>query len=245
MGLGADSCGYLKWAQTGGLGWEPGEHGSSAHRASPYATIRNFNVAPAISGAALSGTNLDSSKTRWLLKLLNLGWEYIIPSPADGHRAVRLSDGGHSENLGAYALLRRKCRTILVVDAEHDPNYGFGAYRTLKDAAGRELRTDIRIPELDGVLDGSRKFDPRRPVHEGTVTFLDDDDRGRIFYLKLSMHRDLLGEHSQVINAYSIRHSSFPQEPTSDQYFQPAQFTAYRALGYAIADPIAAGLADC
>ena len=62
---------------------------------SPYATIRCFNLAPAVSGAALSGTNIEERRTRLLLKLLYMGLEYVAPSPADLKRVVRLSAGGH------------------------------------------------------------------------------------------------------------------------------------------------------
>jgi len=245
MGLGSDSCGYLGWADTEGLGWEPGAQvdngwmfrgldGDPQNQLSPYAIVRNFNVAPAISGAALSGTNIEQLKTRWLLQFLNMGLEYVVPSPMDRSQAVRLSDGGHSENLGAYALLRRRCRTILVVDAEYDPTYGFGAYRNLKKAARDELGITINIPGLEKILNGTAKFEARVPILEGTTRF-DEQHQGKIYYMKLSMHTDLLGDRVEIIESYWKKHHEFPQEPTSDQYFQPSQFKAYRALGYTIA----------
>lgn len=250
MGLGSNSCGYLEWENTEGFGWEPGapvesrwisrafRRAAARERAagavSPFATIRNVNVAPAVSGAALSGTNIEGKKLRWLLQLFNLGLEYVVPSPADNYRAVRLSDGGHSENLGAYALLRRRCRTIVIVDAEHDPSYEFGAYRTLKQAAEQELGIKIDIPGLDDILKKTAEFNAETPIHKGTTTF-DDDYQGKIYYVKLSKHAALLGDQAAIINAYAEQHHRFPQEPTSDQYFEAAQFAAYRALGYAIA----------
>ncbi|MDH3704360.1 MAG: patatin-like phospholipase family protein [Alphaproteobacteria bacterium] len=258
MGLGSNSCGYLAWDNTEGLGWEPSapvepgwmfrafrraanrERPTSA--VSPFATIRNVNVAPAVSGAALSGTNIEGTRIRWLLQLFNLGLEYVVPSPADNYRAVRLSDGGHSENLGAFALLRRRCSTIIVVDAEHDPSYQFGAYRTLKQAAKRELGIKIEVPGLDGILDKSAEFKADTPIHEGTTTF-DDNHRGKIYYLKLSKHAALLGDQAPIIDAYAEHHHRFPQEPTSDQYFEAPQFEAYRALGCAIARTLPADVA--
>src|SRR5262249_28732324 len=62
IGFGSDSCGYLAWNETEGLGWEPGDQAQDGwmwrefidrRGSSPYATIRNFNTAPAISGAAI------------------------------------------------------------------------------------------------------------------------------------------------------------------------------------------------
>ena len=47
---------------------------------------------------------------------------------------IRLTDAGHSENLGMYSLVRRLCRRIIVVDATFDPNYEFEDYFNLKNA---------------------------------------------------------------------------------------------------------------
>lgn len=48
-------------------------------------------------------------------------------------KTLRLSDGGHSENLAALALLRRGVKNIIIIDAEQDPTYEFDAYRKLKE----------------------------------------------------------------------------------------------------------------
>ena len=50
----------------------------------------------------------------WLIREV-LG---VFPS---ARRFVYVSDGGHLDNLGLLELLRRRCRTILVVDASGDP----------------------------------------------------------------------------------------------------------------------------
>ncbi|UGY16817.1 hypothetical protein HAP48_0004600 [Bradyrhizobium septentrionale] len=38
---------------------------------------------------------------------------------------VYLSDGGHFENLGAYEMIRRRCKFILISDAACDPDFGY------------------------------------------------------------------------------------------------------------------------
>jgi hypothetical protein len=104
-----------------------------------------------------------------------------------------LNDGGFAENLGAFSLIKRLCRNILIVDAEYDPNYQFGAYVKLKKAVKRELGADLTISALDSLLDwekinqvtgedyahyceekGCRKtnlhFDSGHPVMEGSIT---------------------------------------------------------------------------
>ena len=67
---------------------------------------------------------------------------------AEGIR-IHLADGGHAENLGAFALVRRLCRTIVIVDAEHDPEYAFNSYFKLKDALRAEFGVDLSVPALD------------------------------------------------------------------------------------------------
>jgi hypothetical protein len=232
MGFGSDSCGYLTWEDTEKLGWEPGarlERGWFWNPASPYATIRNFNIAPAISGAAVDAPNIEEWKLRWLLRLLNLGLAYVVPNPKDPRHLVRLSDGGHSENLGAYALLRRRCRTILIVDAEHDPAYSFGAYQKIKQAASDDLGVELNVPCIEKILSRKGAFSADTPIMEGTTS------NGKLFYLKLSMHEALLGDQTAIVKSYAEMHKTFPQESTVNQYFGPDRFGAYRALGYAIA----------
>src|SRR5262249_37728565 len=38
---------------------------------------------------------------------------------------VYLSDGGHFDNLGIYEMIRRRCRYMLVVDADEDEKFAF------------------------------------------------------------------------------------------------------------------------
>lgn len=71
-----------------------------------------------------------------------------------------LSDGGHSENLAAFPLVRRVCENIILVDAEYDPNYTFEAYFKLKEALGRELSV-------------ATKLDPQ-PAHLNLAGSVDD-----------------------------------------------------------------------
>jgi Patatin-like phospholipase len=237
MGFGSDSCGYLAWEDTDNQGWEPGTPVDRGWAwkdvtASPYATIRNFNVASAISGASFDASNTENWKLQWLVRLANIGLAYVVPNPANPRRVVRLSDGGHSENLGLYALLRRRCRTILIVDAEYDPAYRFGAYRKIKKAASNELHIELNVPSVEKILGGANTFNPNAPIMEGTTSLAPDS---KVFYLKLSMHDALLGDQATFIKPYAETHETFPQETTVDQYFDPDRFIAYRALGYAIA----------
>ncbi len=141
-----------------------------------------FARAVSISGAALDGTKMisgSSQRTLWSLLNQDLGYymrnpslsrdvealHRILPFPLyyfhhyprhlDG-TDIYLSDGGHAENLGAYALVRRLCAEILVVDAEHDPTYEFEAYHVLKRALRRDMNVELRVKYVDGIAQDER-----------------------------------------------------------------------------------------
>ncbi len=61
-------------------------------------------------------------------------------------KSVYLTDGGHIENLGIYELLRRRCRVIIAVDAEADPQMAFGSFNMLERYALIDLGIRIDLP---------------------------------------------------------------------------------------------------
>jgi hypothetical protein len=237
IGFGSDSCGYLTWEQADAMSWLEESSAETineirneyyGHRYFPYGLLHNANTASAISGAALSGTNIDRGSIRRTLRVSNLGLEYAFCSPLEQRRQIYLSDGGHSENLGAYALLRRRCRTIVIVDAEHDPDFAFKSYGDLQDAVATELGLTLEVPAID-----EGRFSSASPVSHGHVV-KNGQTYADLVYIKLSIDRDLLGDQREHVEPYASKHTRFPHERTTDQYFQPEQFRAYRALGYAV-----------
>lgn len=61
-----------------------------------------------------------------------------------------LSDGGHSENLAALALIRRGIKNVIIVDAEQDANYDFIAYKNLKKLLKqKEIDITLEVKEID------------------------------------------------------------------------------------------------
>lgn len=151
----------------------------------------------------------------------------------DDSRYVYLSDGGHFENLGLYEMIRRRCRRIVVVDAAHDPDY---AYEDLANCI-RKVRIDLGISiHFDlGLPTPASCRGNRSPFAVGRIGYLEADGEpakdGVIVYLKPVLCGD---EPADVIDyaASSRRGTSlFPQQPTSDQFFDEAQFESYRILG--------------
>jgi hypothetical protein len=55
-----------------------------------------------------------------------------------------------------------------------------------------------------------------------------DNDKGTLIYLKTTFFREL----SADLYGYKKDHPQFPDEPTSDQFFDENQFEAYRELGF-------------
>jgi hypothetical protein len=216
----------------------------------------DLGTALAISGAAAS-PNMGVATFKplvFVLTLLNIRLGYWLPNPAqlaswrrrflptpwlllresvsavdDRGPYVNVSDGGHLENLGAYELLRRRCKLIVAVDAEADPDLFFGALVKLI----RYARIDLGI-EIEIDLGALRPAETGRSTHQWAIGRIryGDGEEGRLLYLKSTLVSDLA---SEDIRDYLDHQPAFPHQPTSDQFFHEAQFEAYRSLGYQIA----------
>ncbi len=160
------------------------------------------------------------------------GWCYFreLASALHEHgRHVYLSDGGHLENTGAYELLRRRCRYIIVCDAEEDPTMGFGGLAALIRFARLDLGVEIDI-SLDDLAPDERGASRRHAVL-GSIRYPERDgmfqEVGQLVYIKSSR----TGDEHPVIGQYRAANPLFPHESTANQAFGEAQFEAYRALG--------------
>lgn len=149
---------------------------------------------------------------------------------------VNVSDGGHTgDNVALLPLLQRRCKVIVVCDAEADGDLTFGSFNNAVRMAFTEenIRIDIdlqRVMDRDempagfqasnaNVVTGTIHY-PKTPQHEATT--------GRLVYIKASIPRCGIPVH--VAN-YAKAHASFPHQTTADQFFDDEQFEAYRALG--------------
>jgi hypothetical protein len=142
---------------------------------------------------------------------------------------VNLSDGGHFDNMGLYELVRRRCKYVVVCDAEEDGGYTFEGIAN----AIRKCRVDFGVvitlqtngirPETTG---GSM-------VHAavGTISYPGVEECGRLIYIKASV----TGDEPIDVLEYKARFPVFPHESTADQSFDESQFESYRALGLHIA----------
>ncbi len=154
---------------------------------------------------------------------------------------VYLTDGGHIENLGLYELLKRRCRLIIAVDSEADPNMLFGSFIKLQRHARIDLGTRIELPwqAIRNCALGTSKMnadggkslpDPARAGPHAALGVIryPNDEIGYLLYIKSS----LSGDENDYIIDYQRRNPTFPHETTGDQLFSEEQFEVYRALGF-------------
>lgn len=122
-----------------------------------------------------------------------------IPEPPPTG-AITLYDGGKSENLGALPLIRRAVKTIIIVDAEHDPKYTFGAYVNLRTRL-QAWNAGIEIREIDDFLEPKKGDVRRKPRESPTQSYFQGKAWGLrsdgttfkcdIHYFKMSMPQPL------------------------------------------------------
>ncbi len=171
---------------------------------------------------------------------LNLGYLFfeLLGLSSARSKFVYLSDGGHFDNMGLYELIHRRCRFIVLVDAEEDANFTFEGL----GMAIRKCRIDFGVDiDLDVERLRTRTEDGRSQSHcvVGDVWYPQTSHghdaanrtRGTIVYIKSSLTGD---EPSDVLE-YSLRNPPFPHESTGDQFFTESQFESYRQLGLHLA----------
>ena len=148
-----------------------------------------------------------------------------------------LSDGGHFDNTGVYALLKRQARLIVVADCGADPGYAFEDLENLVRKAAIDYCCDIEFiagcptlpPALQAAIGRPADFKPG----EGAQCLL----LGRVTYHDGSKATLVVAKPRVVpglpldLEAYAARNEAFPQQGTGDQFFDEAQWESYQQLG--------------
>ncbi|MBI1822490.1 MAG: hypothetical protein HYR79_12355 [Nitrospirae bacterium] len=167
---------------------------------------------------------------------------------------VNLSDGGHFDNLGLYELIRRRCKFIIVVDSEHDPNYNFTSLgeviRLARIDFGIEIKIDLKqiapsketttyasghfaLGEIDYSAYSGNEYSKKGASHLG------ETQKGTLLYIKSTLlPADRCAHISSDVLEYAKSHPDFPHDSTADQFFSEAQFESYRKLGECIAENV-------
>jgi hypothetical protein len=232
-----------------GVGYRPSD---------AYAGAVSLSQCMTVSGAAVSPNMGAASKPAltFLLTLFNarLGAWVANPGPAgdaiwrqsrlsygatplldellgrttDTSPHVYLSDGGHFENLGVYEMIRRRCRLIVVSDAGCDPDYQFDDLANAIRKARLDFGVDVVFPDGLGITGEGRirrsRFAVGR-IHYSAADPMAPD--GVLLYVKAV----LCGDEPVDVANYAAANPLFPHQPTSNQWFDEAQFESYRMLG--------------
>lgn len=184
-------------------------------------------------------TSTASPSPRFSLRYL--GAE-LFGGASDKSGFVMVSDGGHFENLAAYELVRRRCRLIVISDAECDPTLAFAGLGTLIRMCDVDFGTRITIDVTAMQPDQITGWSGKRWA-AGRIEYGDGAPDGTLIYLKASM----TGKEDTAVLQYKASHGFFPHERTSNQFYREDQFESYRRLGQEVvtdaADAIAESLA--
>jgi hypothetical protein len=157
----------------------------------------------------------------------------------ENSRLVQLSDGGHFENLGLYELIRRRLQLIIVCDGTADPRFTFEDLANAMEKVRADFGTLIELDakELEGMIPGREHgVAPRQKeavafAEKGYLTATiryNDGSSGSLLYLNTTLFKTVTAD----LYGYRKAHGSFPDQPTSNQFFDESQFEAYRELGY-------------
>lgn len=142
---------------------------------------------------------------------------------ARSRSVLRLSDGGHFDNLGVYSLLLRKVRKIVCLDLEDDPNFEFDGLRELCRRAEIDFGARIIFPDLSNYVIALKFGTPKEAFIGGKIIYSSGVE-GDIYYVKL--HRAL----SETVS-YKSDYDGFPHVTTMDQKLSVPLLTDLQAVG--------------
>jgi hypothetical protein len=153
-----------------------------------------------------------------------------------------LSDGGHFENTGIYELLRqeRNVRRIFACDNGADADYEFADLANLIRLAKIDFGIEIRVVDpmeitfnaLAGLFGTPATFKSSTLATAPVALLLYAKGAGRE-PVQIVLIKPRVGATAPAdVLQYARTHAPFPQQPTSDQFFDEAQWESYRALGY-------------
>lgn len=124
-----------------------------------------------------------------------------------------------------YELIRRRCRYVIAIDGEADPDYRFeglgGAVRKCRTDFGINITINPRPIQLKNGINGAHCVVGRIHYPEG------DGQHGWLLYIKSSA----TGDEPADVEEYRREHPDFPQQSTIEQFFTESQFESYRKLG--------------
>lgn len=169
-----------------------------------------------------------------LPKYAHLLDELLARLPGSETRVQYLSDGGHSENTGAYPLLVQRCKLIVLADCGADPDFRFDDVENLMRRARIDLNVNIRflppvpgMPSIVGTLDAVASPDGSACIAVALIEYGASGERGVLILVKPNLADGL----PEDLYNYARDNPAFPQQTTADQFFNEGQWESYYALG--------------
>lgn len=151
---------------------------------------------------------------------------------------LELTDGGHFDNTGAYELIRRRAKLIVLVQASQDHDFSFKDLANLAQKVRVDFGARLFFRDglaLEGVVPVGRRGKRTRFADRGhaiaKIKYAHDSSEGWLVYLQATPLSGLPVD----VHSYHQENTEFPNEPTANQFFREAQLEAYRELGYAVA----------
>jgi hypothetical protein len=215
-------------------------------------------TAMAISGAAVD-PNMYVTKSRplsFIMSLLNVRLGYWIRNPKKPARKlkslsrppwfiyifremfgmhldentehVHLADGGHFSQFGLYELIKRKCKLIVFTDASADPDFTFWDLARIVRLARVDFGAEIKFASLEPLIPDGKTQTSQNPYILGTISYQNGPEPAWLVYVKTCYFANLPAD----VQSYKKLNPDFPDQSTLDQFFDEAQFEAYRELGY-------------
>jgi hypothetical protein len=169
-------------------------------------------------------------------------WRELSGKLSEDRPMLQLSDGGHFDNLGIYELIRRRARLIVACDGTADPQFGFSDFITLLARIEADFGARITFNPASGleVFMPSRAAGfPRntqlaqRGFTVGKIRYSDNSE-GDLIYVTTTLFSGL----GLATLGYRAGNPDFPDQTTADQFFNEAQFEAYRQLGYSVGEAV-------
>lgn len=160
---------------------------------------------------------------------------------------IQLSDGGHFENLGLYELVRRRLKVIIICDGAEDLNFTFPCLANAIEKVRADFGAliDIDATDLEPLIPRRRKnadsgnvsaedlaFSPRGYLIASIKYAKEEGGKEPLVGTLIYLTTAFLQSHTADLYAYKKAHPEFPDQPTSDQFFDESQFEAYRELGF-------------
>jgi Patatin-like phospholipase len=164
-----------------------------------------------------------------------------------------LTDGGHFENTGAYALLAEEAELIVLADCGADPDYAFDDLENLVRKARIDLQAEVRfqkprgpdtplLPISNTTQDLLTQFGSLGDLASNSslacfalaeVRYRSGAAEGlaeRVGHLILVKPNLCAGLPVDLFN-FKAKQPKFPQQSTADQFFDEAQWESYFQLG--------------